>query len=50
MGKLVDERVVPKAASTQRHDLVVLESTLTDALANMHVSVMLQQAPSALTH
>ena len=63
MGKLVDETVVPKESSVKRDYLVLLEyaakesrkskdgleeSTLKDALAKMHASVMLQEDPSAL--
>ncbi len=63
LGKLVDETFVPKQASVQRDYLVLLEyaatqskkskdalqeSTMKDALANMHESVMLQEDPSAL--
>ncbi len=63
MGKLVDETYVPTQAAVKRDYLVLLEyaanaskkskdaleeSTLKDALANMHDSVMLQQEPSAL--
>ncbi len=63
MGKRVEDTTVPKQASIQRDYLVLLqyaakesqksrdaldESTLKDALANMHASVMLQNDPSAL--
>lgn len=63
MGKLVEDTTVPKQASVQRDYLVLLEyaakeskkskdaleeSTVKDALANMHASVMLQNDPGAL--
>jgi hypothetical protein len=64
MGKRVDETFVPKEASAKRDYLVLLEyaakeskkskdaleeSTVKDALANMHASVLLQEDPAALS-
>jgi len=64
MGKLVDDKTVPKEATIKRDYLVLLEfaareskkskdalevSSLKDALENMHQSVMLQDDPDALT-
>ncbi|WP_254704429.1 lactate dehydrogenase [Pseudomonas brassicacearum] len=63
MGKMVEETVVPKEASTSRSHLVLLEyaakeskkskdaqeqSLLKEALATLHNSVLLQENPSAL--
>ncbi|WP_307389686.1 lactate dehydrogenase [Pseudomonas cedrina] len=63
MGKRVDETFVPAQASVKRDYLVLLEyaaeesekskdsletSSLKDALANLHASVILQEDPSAL--
>ncbi|MFL1532714.1 MULTISPECIES: lactate dehydrogenase [Pseudomonas] len=63
MGKLTEDTTVPKDASVKRDYLVLLEyaakeskkskdalqaSTLKDALADLHASVMLQEDPSAL--
>ncbi|WP_230150293.1 lactate dehydrogenase [Pseudomonas brassicacearum] len=63
MGKMVEETVVPKDASTSRSHLVLLEyaakeskktkdaqeqSLLKEALATLHNSVLLQENPSAL--
>jgi len=63
MGKLVDETFVPRQAAVKRDYLVLLEyaakeskkskdaleeSTLKDALANMHDAVILQEDPSKL--
>ena len=63
MGKLTEDTTVPKEASVKRDYLVLLEyaakeskkskdalqdSTLKDALAELHASVMLQEDPSAL--
>ncbi|MEB2626814.1 lactate dehydrogenase, partial [Pseudomonas sp. YuFO8] len=63
MGKLVEDTTVPKEASVKRDYLVLLEyaakeskkskdaleeSTVKEALASLHASVMLQEDPSAL--
>lgn len=63
LGKMVEETVVPKEASTSRSHLVLLEyaakqskksqdaqeqSMLKEALATLHNSVLLQENPSAL--
>lgn len=63
MGKRVDETFVPEQASVKRDYLILLEyaakeseksedalemSSLKDALANLHASVILQEDPSAL--
>ncbi|WP_397454872.1 lactate dehydrogenase [Pseudomonas lurida] len=63
MGKLVDETFVPRQAAVKRDYLVLLEyaakeskkskdaleeSTLKDALSNMHDAVILQEDPSKL--
>ena len=63
MGKMIEERVVPKEASTSRSHLALLkyatkeskkskdaqeQSLLKEALATLHSSVLLQENPSAL--
>ena len=63
MAKLVEDTVVPKEGSSRRDYLALLEhaaqeskkskdaleqSTLKDALASLHDSVMLQEDPSVL--
>ena len=63
MGKLVEDTTVPKEASVKRDYLVLLEyaakeskkskdaleeSTVNEALASLHASVMLHEDPSAL--